>query len=107
MSKFYNDEIKPREDIGFVEEKPVVEEKTVVEKKPVVEETVQCFTGVINVSLLNIRVAPNIDSDVVTVVKEGTILEISDEESTDDFYKVYLANGVDGFCMKQFVTLME
>ena len=96
MSKFDKLEIEPKEDLDFIEEE--------VTEEPI-EEVVECVIGFVNTSLLNVRVAPNADADVVTVIKENTKVEIGISESTDDFYKVYLENGVDGFCMKHFVTV--
>lgn len=70
-------------------------------------EAIECVIGHVNVAKLNVRIAPVFDAEVVTIVKENTELEIGLDESTDEFYKVYLANGVEGFCMKEFVTINE
>lgn len=70
-------------------------------------EAIECVIGHVNVEKLNVRIAPVFDAEVVTIVKENTELEIGLDESTDEFYKVYLANGVEGFCMKEFVTINE
>lgn len=85
-------------------------ELTEVEEVEEVEseiEAIECVIGHVNVAKLNVRIAPVFDAEVVTIVKENTELEIGLDESTDEFYKVYLANGVEGFCMKEFVTINE
>ena len=76
----------------------------VVEVEPELEEVeaIECVIGHVNVAKLNVRVAPVFDAEVVTIIKENTELEIGLDESTDEFYKVYLANGVDGFCMMRY-----
>lgn len=67
------------------------------------EETV---TGeVINCTRLNIRKKPDSHSEVATVVNSGTELMIYPDSSTAEWYKVYTESGVEGFCMKNFVTV--
>lgn len=54
---------------------------------------------------LNIRKEPNRESDVLDVVLEGSEVMIDESKSTDDFYKVYTESGLEGFCMKQYITV--
>lgn len=78
-------------------------EETVEE--PVVEETVQIIGVVTGCSRLKVRQEPNTDADVIGVIEEGTEVEIDEEKSTSDFYKVYTAVGFVGFCMKKFIKI--
>ena len=55
---------------------------------------------------LNMRKEPTIKSEVVCVIEQDTNLVITLNESTDDFYKVSTEAGIDGFCMKQYVTII-
>lgn len=54
---------------------------------------------------LNVRTEPNINAEVLCVIKCSAKVEIDELESTGDFYKVYLENGFDGFCMKKFIDV--
>lgn len=83
-------------EIETIEE--VMEER--IEEAPVYEHGF--VSGCIR---LNIRKDPTIKSEVVCVVEGDTELVITLNESTDDFYKVSTAAGIDGFCMKQYVTI--
>ena len=54
---------------------------------------------------LNVRIKPSTAGDIVCVVAEGTTLMIDPSESTDKWFKVYTETGVEGYCMKNFVTI--
>ena len=56
---------------------------------------------------LNIREEGYLGANVVCVVPEKTALLIEVAESNDEWYKVYTETGMEGFCMKQYVTLSE
>lgn len=61
--------------------------------------------GVVNCNKLNVREEPSLDSTIVCEVKSQMELMIDEGESTDDFYKVFTASGIEGFCMKKFITV--
>lgn len=88
-------------------EPEVVEAKVEVET-PVEPKTV---TGVVtNCSKLNIRTKPTKVTkkpNVVCEVPSGTQLIVDLDKSTGDWYKVRTADGVEGFCMKMYVTLKK
>lgn len=75
-------------------------EENVDEQKPVVGIVEDC-------TKLNLRKEPNLEADVLTEVLSGSTLFINDEESTDEFYKVCTASGLEGYCMKTFVSIKE
>jgi uncharacterized protein YgiM (DUF1202 family) len=96
---------------------PLAEEKTVVpaaedptEIKMVVEtvETVtlpKIVTGVVaNCQKLNIRMEPNTDAEIVTVLNAGTEIEINVDESNDKWFSICTVSGVKGYCMRKFVN---
>lgn len=68
-------------------------------------------TGVVtNCSKLNIRTKPTKITKKPNVVREvpsGTQLIVDLDKSTGDWYKVCTADGVEGFCMKMYVTLKK
>lgn len=80
----------------------------VVEELPTIEEDGnEPLVGVVSgCSKLNIRAAASKEADVVTVVDEGTVVMIDyPVDQNSDWFKVYTEAGVEGFCMKQFVTV--
>ena len=63
-------------------------------------------TGIVEATDLNVRETPVVNpKNILGTIKKGEEVEIDMEESTDDFYKVYTAKGLEGFCMKQFIQV--
>ena len=62
-------------------------------------------TGIVNCLRLSIYSEPDLDSEIICKVRYLTEVKIDLDESTDNFYKVYTAIGVEGFCLKEFVTV--
>lgn len=90
-TKFSNQTVKNEEPVvETVEETPVVEKHGVV---------VDCFR-------LNVRSAPSIDAEVVCEIDCSSDMIVYEEESTEEFYKVCTAAGIEGYCMKKFVTIL-
>lgn len=58
---------------------------------------------VFNCSLLNVRKRAKIDSDIVATLNRGTTVTINLDKSTSDFYSISTANGINGFCVKNFI----
>ena len=57
-------------------------------------------------SKLNIREGAGKDFDVITVVEEGTVVMIDYPiDVASDWFKIYTEAGIEGYCMKQFVTV--
>ena len=61
--------------------------------------------GVVNCNKLNVREEPSLDSTIVCEVNSQTELMIDENESNDEFYKVFTASGIEGFCMKKFISI--
>jgi len=79
----------------------VVVDQTEVEPAPV-----KPIDGIVSgCKRLNIRKEPSRVADVICEVSEGTTLMVVQSESTDDWFKVYTEAGVEGYCMKNFVTI--
>ena len=62
-------------------------------------------TGIVNCLRLNIYSEPDLDSEIICKVRYLTEIKMDLDESTDNFYKVYAAIGVEGFCLKEFETV--
>lgn len=56
---------------------------------------------------LDIYETPNMDADVVAVFPEDTEIMVDEKHSTDDFYKVCTAFGIEGYCLKQYIKIRE
>lgn len=54
---------------------------------------------------LYVRKEPSKNSEPVSIVEEGSELAIDITHSTDDFYKVITLNGIEGFCVKEYVKI--
>ena len=95
--------------VNSVIEKPVIEEQMIEEQvveESIVEEPVVFKTGiVIDCSKLNVRKEPNANAQVVTVINVEEKVTINEKESTKDFYKIYTANSIEGYCMKKFIAV--
>lgn len=75
-----------------------------------VEETVETVTlpetvvGVVaGCSKLNVRVAPNAIADVACTINIATEIKINLAKSTDEWFHVCTAAGIEGYCMRKFV----
>lgn len=92
-------------------ENPVVDDSAeIVEDTPVietVEEVAEVFGVVTDCLRLNIREEPTKDSAVAAIVTCLDELKIDPDNSTDDWYAVCTASGVEGFCMKKFVAIRQ
>lgn len=86
---------------------------TEVKPEPIAEEghteaPTIVVAGVVEVSgytSLNVRVSPSKDADVVEKIPVGTDVKIYVQESNDEWYKIETFDGIEGFCMKQFIAL--
>lgn len=92
-------------------ENPVVDDSAeIVEDTPVtetVEEVAEVFGVVTDCLRLNIREEPTKDSAVMAIVTCLDELKIDPDNSTDDWYAVCTAPGIEGFCMKKFVAVRQ
>lgn len=54
---------------------------------------------------LNVRKRPESTAEVITTIDCLTEVVIDEEQSTDGFYKICTAAGIEGFCMKKFIVI--
>ena len=95
-----------------VEEVVEVVEEVVLEDIPVVEEVVEEVKApvvgvVVDCKKLNVRKAPNPIAAVVCEIMENTEVKIDEANSTVEFFKVTLASGMEGFCMKKYISVRQ
>lgn len=97
-------------------EAPVEPAEIKMESAPVVEpivvnETVDTVTmpktvtgTVVNCSKLNVRSKPTTDAEVITTLEVKSEVVIDPARSTTDWLKITTPTGVDGYCMRKFVS---
>lgn len=83
-----------------------IEPTEVVEEQPVIPEKAPDVTGVVVDCLkLNVRKAPNMKAEVASVIPALTEVVIDTGYSGEEFYKVSVAGGIEGFCMKKYIAV--
>lgn len=89
-------------------EPAVTEPVETVMPELVVEETPKFVIGtVVDCNSLNVREHPDRKADVLTILMAGTDVQIAIDEKLAEWYHVYTATGLDGFCMKNYIALKE
>ena len=96
MSKKHHKSTEPQEEM--VDEVVIEEFVVETEEKPKTGKVVNC-------ELLNVREQPNTNAEIVCMIKRNTEVEIDVTKSTSDFYKICIASGIEGFCMKKFILV--
>lgn len=112
--------IQEQEDVVEVKEEikdnsndvKIQEDKKKQIKKPVVTEqidekidNVKSHKGiVINTSKLNVRKLPSLESEIIDVIKNKDTLMINPSKSTATFYHVTLNNGLEGYCVRDYIV---
>ncbi len=80
------------------------------EKIEKVEETTPPMEDigiVVNCQRLNIRKEPSVNSGVVGLAEVSDELKIDMDNSTDEWFAVCTTAGIEGFCMKMFIKLLQ
>ena len=77
-----------------------------VEPEPSVEPENRKFGKVNNCEKLNIRKLPSRDAEIVSELVDGSKVMIDEKESTALFYKICTEHGIDGYCMKDYITVL-
>ena len=85
---------------------PEVEPEPVSDPEPSVEPENRKFGKVSNCKKLNIRKLPSRDAEIVSELVEGSEVMIDEKESTALFYKICTEHGIDGYCMKDYITVV-
>lgn len=88
-------------DLPEVEPEEIVEE--VIEQE---EETV--MTGVVaNCDKLNVREQPVAGSNILCEINAGSEVIVDMDASANEFYKVFTVSGIEGFCMKNYISIQK
>lgn len=89
-------------------DEPVQEVKIVepVKEVDVIEPVKEVKGVVINCARLNVRKEPEPKAEVLCTVDANCELMVDEANSTEDFYKVYTAAGIEGYCVKYFIAII-
>lgn len=69
-------------------------------------EEPEMITGMVtDCTKLNVRTGPGATEPVVCTIPHGTEVMVLEEDSTEEFCKVYTASGVEGFCMRKYIAI--
>lgn len=80
-------------------------------EEPIVEEVKQeivLVDGIVsNCELLNIRKESSKDAEVLCTIGVNTMVKVdlTVDKEAEEFYKIVTPNGVEGYCMKKFITI--
>lgn len=92
------------EDVTPVEVEP--ETTTEVEQKSQAEEP-KFVTGIVtDCAKLNVREDPDSTASILGTITASTELIVNKEESTEDYYKICTSVGLEGYCLKRYITIM-
>lgn len=73
------------------------------------KETNQIVPGFVAdiVYKLNVREEPNIEAKIIYEAETGAEFLIDISKSTEDWFSVCNTWGIEGFCMKKYITIKE
>ena len=82
-------------------------EEVLVEQLSFVEPVAEPKKGVVTDCLrLNVRKEPDSEAEIIGQITAATKLVVYENESTDEFYKICTYSGIEGFCMKKFISIL-
>lgn len=96
-----NENVEPID--ATVPEPEVTVEPPMVESTPELPKAVTGFVS--GCKKLNVRNRPSTTAAIITVITEGTEVEIAQPVLDAEFYKVTLADNTVGYCMQKFIAV--
>lgn len=106
-NKMYKQSNVEKEVVSF--EEPKTEVAPEPEKKPAAKPAPKFkFGTVVGCERLNIRKTPNLKADILAVIKAGDTVQVFEDKSTKDFYKITYETETGcfrGFCIKDYIQL--
>lgn len=86
---------------------PEVEPEIVSEHEPTIEPETYLIGRVVGCKKLNIRKLPSQDAKVLCELTERSEVMIDEKASTALFYKVCTESGIEGYCVKKFIKILQ
>ena len=85
---------------------PIVDNDDLDTTPDVIPEEPEILFGVVaDCAKLNVRKAPDAAAPIICTIPRDSEVEVQVEESTDEFYKVLTASGIEGFCMAKYIKI--
>lgn len=105
MAKKKNEPVAPvtEEEQVIIPEEPVVE--TPVEKPTAKKKPATVKGTVIGCLKLNVREQMNLKSTPLSVLPVSSEVKVVANEEHDGWYHVFTSTGVEGYCMKQYISI--
>lgn len=100
-----NEEIVPQP-VETIEPIESVEPIEVVEPVAETPEPEKLEGVVSGCAQMYVRSGASVDAEPLGVIRCDTKVQIYEAESTDDFYSVCTETGLEGFCMKKFISVL-
>lgn len=107
-TRYSNQRPKNHRDSEEIKERnPLIDEVVYaieVKDDPVVAKVTKKAGVIANCDRLNIRKGPSVDTEILAVVDRGTKVVV-EPISNNEFYKVYVESGIEGYAMKAYIAL--
>ena len=104
-NKISTEKVKAAEEV--VEEIVEKVDEVVSVAEPEIDEP-ECFEGtVVDCAKLNVRTEPKPDAKVACVIPAGAIIVMFPDTSNDEWFNVVTEAGVEGYCMKKFISIKK
>ena len=104
MSKKKNNSVTPVSE----EEQVVTQEEIVAEapvEKPVVKKPKKVTGTVVGCVKLNVREQMNTGATVLCTLPVSSEVKVIADEQHDEWYHVFTTTGIEGFCMKKYISI--
>lgn len=96
----------PEEEIVHTEvEETVIDNVELPVDEPEDVENDILLGNVTGCTKLNVRQEPVADGAIIGTLPVSTEVMIDEAESTEDFYKICTASGMEGYCIKEYITV--
>lgn len=107
MSEIKRDE-KNNIELSYAEETIMApDEIPTVEEAPVEEKKVVYIGKIRDCDKLNVRETPTLNAKILCKLDKDSTVIVVKSESTKEYYKVYLESGVQGYCMKKYMSVKK
>lgn len=104
MSKKNYDKTETVEQVeNPIDETPI--DETPIETEPAEPAKSEPIEGTVGCEKLYVRSDATVDSEPVGVINRDSKVFVYEDESTEEFYKVCTATGLEGYCMKKFISV--
>lgn len=80
-------------------------EETSIETEPIEPAKPEPIEGTVGCEKLYVRSDATVDSEPIGVINRDSKVFVYEDESTEEFYKVCTATGLEGYCMKKFISV--